>query len=93
MFEENTNLFCPIPDFDPSLYKSPLKSNLLWHLNRPLFEVVRTPLVVSPWKEKVSSLIGWYDPAWSPSCTAAQQANDRSDPVTSEAAVSYEWNN
>lgn len=29
MFKENTNLFCLIADFDPSLYKLPLKGNLL----------------------------------------------------------------
>lgn len=57
------------------------------HLNRPLFEVVQTPLVVlrpSPAPKKANSLTGGCDPLH----TGSRGADGRSDPVTGEAVVS-----
>ena len=88
MIEENTDLFCPISDSGPSLHTLPLKGSSPWHLNSSLSEDARTPLVALPRKEKVSSLTGGDEPAWSPRARAAQQADAGPDPRTGEAVLS-----
>lgn len=90
MIKENTNLFCPITDFDLLLYKLPIRGHLLWRWNRPLFEVVHTPLVVLPEREKGSSpAAGVIQPGVHLTLSSASWCQDW--PATGGAAVSEEW--